>query len=157
MNEIWKPIKDYEGLYEVSNLGRVKSLNYKRTGKEKILKNSECNGYLVVSLVKNGKLKQFYVHKLVAEACILNPENKPCIDHINTIRNDNRIENLRWVTYKENMNNELTKEKLSGENSNNYGKPRSEEIKKKISESQKGVRKKHTGRQHGQAEERLEA
>ena len=138
MNEIWKPIKDYEGLYEVSNLGRVKSLNYKRTGKEKILKNSERNGYLVVSLVKNGKLKQFYVHKLVAEAFILNPENKPCIDHINTIRNDNRIENLRWVTYKENMNNELTKEKLSGENNYNYGKPRSEEIKKKISESQKG-------------------
>ena len=56
--EVWKPIKDYEGLYEISNLGRVKSLNYKRTGKEKILKNTVCNdGYLKVGLTKNGKIK----------------------------------------------------------------------------------------------------
>lgn len=53
------------------------------------------------------------IHRLIAEAFIPNPENKPCIDHINTIRHDNRIENLRWATYKENGNNEITKTNLS--------------------------------------------
>ena len=139
MHEIWKPIRDYEGFYEVSNLGGIKRLENDKNRKEKILKPYKNKlGYLCINLYRDNKVKQMYVHRLVAIAFIPNPENKPCIDHINTIRNDNRIENLRWVTYKENMNNELTKEKLSGENSNNYGKPRSEEIKKKISESQKG-------------------
>ena len=139
MHEIWKPIRNYEGLYEVSNLGGIKRLENDKNRKEKILKPYKNKlGYLCINLYRDNKVKQMYVHRLVAIAFIPNPENKPCIDHINTIRNDNRIENLRWVTYKENMNNELTKEKLSGENSNNYGKPRSEEIKKKISESQKG-------------------
>ena len=112
--EIWKSIKGYEGLYEISSLGRVKSLNYRGTGKEKLLKNIEdYKGYLTVTLTKNGKQKQFKVHRLVAEAFIPNPEGKPCIDHINTIRNDNRIENIRWVTYEENNNNPLTKKKYS--------------------------------------------
>lgn len=139
MHEIWKPIRDYEGLYEVSNLGGIKRLENDKNRKEKILKPYKNKlGYLCINLCRDNKVKQMYVHRLVAIAFIPNPENKPCIDHINTIPNDNRVENLRWVTYKENMNNELTKEKLSGKNSNNYGKPRSEEIKKKISESQKG-------------------
>ena len=141
--EIWKPIKDYEGLYEVSNLGRVKSLNYKGTGKGKILKNIECsNGYLTVSLTKNGKQKVFYIHRLVAVTFIPNPENKPCIDHINTIRTENCIWNLRWVTYEENNNNSLTKKKMSenhreqdGENNPMYGKHHSDETKRKISEN----------------------
>ena len=154
--EIWKPIKDYEGLYEVSNLGRVKSLNYRKTGKEKILKNIECNnGYLKVGLIKFGKCKMCSIHRLVAEAFIPNPEDKPCIDHINTIKNDNRVENLRWVTHKENNNNPLTKKKYSenhreqagennpmygrtGENHHMYGKHHSEETKNKMSESHKG-------------------
>ena len=139
MNEIWKPIRDYEGLYEVSNLGRIKRLGNDKNRKEKILKPYKNKlGYLRVTLSKDNKVKYMFIHRLVAIAFIPNPENKPCIDHINTIPSDNRVENLRWATYKENMNNGLTKEKLSGENSNNYGKPRSEEIKKKISESQKG-------------------
>ena len=112
--EVWKSIRDYEGLYEVSNLGRVKSLNYRKTGKKKILKNVENNkGYLTVYLTKNGKRKLFQVHRLVAETFIPNPEDKPCVDHINTIRDDNRVENLRWVTYEENNNNPLTKKKYS--------------------------------------------
>ena len=139
MEEIWKPIKDYEGLYEVSNLGRVKSLNYRGTGKEKILKNIEnSKGYFQVGLVKFGKQKVFKVHRLVAEAFIPNPENKPCIDHINTVKSDNRVENLRWVTYKENSNNEKTLEKFKGENHHFFGKHHTEETKKKISEAQKG-------------------
>ena len=146
-NEIWRPIKDYEGLYEVSNLGRVSSLDRetidtigrKHYIKCRILKQGKDNhGYLVVALTKNGKSKTVRVHRLVAEAFMPNPENKPCIDHINTIRDDNRIENLRWATPKENMNNELTKDKFEGENNPFYGKHRTEETKKKISEAKKG-------------------
>ena len=141
--EVWKPIKDYEGLYEISNLGRVKSLNYKKTGKEKILKNVENNyGYLMVGLTKNGKQKLFLVHRLVAEAFIPNPENKPCIDHINTIRTKNYVWNLRWVTHEENSNNPLTKNKMSEnhreqirENNHMYGKHHTEESKRKMSKA----------------------
>ena len=147
--EIWKPIKDFEGYYEVSNIGRVRSLNYKRTGKGKILKNIEdYKGYLEVVLTKNGKRKQFKVHRLVAEAFIPNPENKPCIDHINTIKSDNRVENLRWVTYKENSNNEKTLEKFKGENHHFFGKHHTEETKKKISEAQKGENNHMYGKHH---------
>ena len=147
--EIWKPIKDFEGYYEVSNIGRVRSLNYKRTGKEKILKNIEdYKGYLEVGLTKNGKRKQFKVHRLVAEAFIPNPENKPCIDHINTVKSDNRVENLRWVTYKENSNNEKTLEKFKGENHHFFGKHHTEETKKKISEAQKGKNNHMYGKHH---------
>lgn len=106
--EIWKDIEGYPN-YQVSSEGRVKSLNYNRTGKEKILKSrKKRNGYLEVTLCKDGKPKTFTVHRLVVQAFILNPENKPCIDHINTDCTDNRVENLRWVTQKENCNNPLT-------------------------------------------------
>ncbi|WP_394897654.1 NUMOD4 domain-containing protein [Clostridium butyricum] len=115
-NEIWKDIAGYEGLYQVSNLGRVKSLpREKWNGKsfqklnEKILKVVvNKSGYVQVALCKKSKYKNLYVHRLVARAFIDNPENKKEVDHINTIRNDNRVENLRWVTPKENNNNELT-------------------------------------------------
>lgn len=116
-NEIWKPIKGFEGLYEVSNLGRVRSLDrtiITRNGKKifykgKILKPINCsNGYLKVNLVKNKKQKTVNIHRLVAETFIPNPNNKPCVDHINTIRTDNRVENLRWATASENQYNELT-------------------------------------------------
>lgn len=137
MEEIWRPIKNYEGLYEVSNLGRVKSLNYRRTGKEEILKNTKNkNGYLVVCLFKNGNKKTFCIHRLVAEAFIPNPDNLPCVDHINTIKTKNEVTNLRWVTYEENNNNELTKEKHKG-NTNSLGYKQSEEHKKKISKANK--------------------
>lgn len=117
--EIWKDIKEYEGLYQVSNLGRVKSLNYKRMGKEKILKSTKRNNYPFVVLCKDGSPQNYYIHRLVAQAFIPNPDNKPCIDHINTDRTDNRVENLRWCTQKENCNNPITIEKKSGENNPN--------------------------------------
>lgn len=111
MIEEWKDIEGYDN-YMVSNFGRVKS-NF--NGKERILIPYiiRRTNYFQVSLSKNGKCKKFLVHRLVAEAFIHNADNKPQIDHINTDRSDNRVENLRWVTRAENMNNPLTIEKLS--------------------------------------------
>lgn len=112
--EIWKDIIGYEGLYQVSNLGRVKSLSNNFSRKEKILKNHKnSGGYLRVVLNKNRKAKRYYIHRLVSEYFIDNPNNLPQIDHINTDRTDNRVENLRWVTHKENMNNPLTIDKIN--------------------------------------------
>ena len=117
--EIWVDICGYEGLYQVSNQGRVRSLdreiyknnNVKQVSKSFILKFEKNKGYNYVHLFKNGVRKRMAVHRLVAEAFIPNPGNKPEVDHINTIRDDNRVENLHWVTPKENMENPLTKEK----------------------------------------------
>lgn len=117
MEEIWKDIKDFEGLYQVSNMGRVKSLErviLRNNGKPQTIKErfvklcKNKQGYYQVSLWKNGVEKRYLLHRLIAEHFIPNPENKPCIDHINTDHTDNRIENLRWCTYKENNNNPLT-------------------------------------------------
>lgn len=112
MEEIWKDIEDYEG-YQVSNLGRVRSLDrYNSRGywiKGCILKPTmDKKGYLNVGLSKNNQGKTFKVHRLVALHFIPNIENKPEIDHINTIKTDNRAINLRWVTPKENSNNPIS-------------------------------------------------
>ena len=115
--EIWKPVVGYEGLYEVSNLGKVKAIKWHRGEEEKEMKPyTTYKGYLRLRLTKNGKGKQFQIHRLVAEAFIPNPENKPYIDHINTDRTDNRVENLRWVTNKENCNNPISKQNYSKSN-----------------------------------------
>lgn len=73
-------------------------------------------GYLKVNLSKDGKVYTKNIHRLVAEAFIPNPENKNCVDHINTIRTDNRVENLKWVSYTENMNNPISLHGMTGEN-----------------------------------------
>lgn len=127
--EIWKPIMGYEGLYECSNLGRVRSLDRIDSNnhplKGVILKPYISNsGYLLVGLYKQQKRDRKLLHRLVAEAFIPNPDNKPEIDHINTIKTDNTVflnedgsinyekTNLRWTTRKENINNPLTKTKM---------------------------------------------
>lgn len=137
--EIWKDIPEYEGLYQVSNLGKVKSLYF---GKEKILKPSKNkDGYLHVNLWKNGKPKSFTSHKIVALAFIPNIQNLPQINHKNEIKTDNRVENLEWVSPKENCNygtiKERKSEKMKGVNNPMYGKKRTAKTKKKIGESLK--------------------
>ena len=115
--EIWKPIKGYEGFYEVSDIGRIRTIAHYTISKDgrlmfipqKIKKPSITRkGYYYVRLSQNGKGKCFKIHLLVANAFIPNVENKPFVDHINTIKTDNRACNLRWVTSKENTRNPLT-------------------------------------------------
>lgn len=99
MEEIFKDIPGYEGLYQVSNLGRVKSL-YQR--KEKILSPRPCKGYYLVALCFNNKRKDIYIHQLVAMAFLGHKPNgyKKVVDHVNDIKTDNRLENLQVVTHR---------------------------------------------------------
>lgn len=112
MNEIWKDIQGYEGLYQVSNLGRVRSLA-KMAGKSPRKETTKHSfpdkvGYIKTNLYKMGEHKQVYVHRLVAEAFIPNPENKPSVNHINGVKSDNKVCNLEWVTVSENTKHAFT-------------------------------------------------
>lgn len=161
MKEVWVTVNDYPD-YMVSNLGNVKKLNYRKSGKEKILKHIEDRyGYMTVNLYKNNKLKHFTIHKLVATHFINNPENKPQVNHIDGNKKNNRLDNLEWVTNKENMrhawdnglikapmtgkkHSNETKKKISlskigkyvGENSYNYGRKHSQETKANMKKAQ---------------------
>lgn len=134
VNERWSPIKGYEGLYEVSNYGRVRSLNYRKKGVRKVLKCYARLGYYIkVSLVKDGVRKYYRVHRLVAQAFLPQPmEGQTQVEHINTDKRDNRVQNLRWVSPKGNMANELTRYHLSISHQNP-----SPEKRKRMSEGQK--------------------
>lgn len=127
MEEIWKDIPSYEGMYQVSSFGRIRSLSrnlmyvrhcstkscevvYHLNGK--ILKQTASNGYLCVTLNKNGRSRYKAVHKLVALMFVPNPENKPVVDHVDGNRSNNHFENLRWVTAKERNINAVVRGEL---------------------------------------------
>ena len=125
MEEVWKDIKGYEGLYQVSNLGRIKSLkrfkkNHSKLQKvnEKILKLyiNKRNGYVYRNLNKNSLEKNHRVHRLVAETFIPNPNNLPQINHKDGNKQNNCVDNLEWCTCKENMQHAY---KLGLANNNN--------------------------------------
>ena len=118
MEEIWKDVVGYEGLYQVSNLGRTKSLDRivstgkgmrKHHGKILIQQLDGQKHYFQVSLSKNGKVKKIQVHCLVAQTFIPNPKNKPEVNHIDGNKQNNNVTNLEWVTTKENMQHALRK------------------------------------------------
>ena len=137
--EIWKDIEGYEGLYQISNMGRVKSVErMKWCGKgyyktpERILKARKTkNGYLLVNLWKDGKIKSYYIHRLVAQAFLDNPDNLPEVNHIDQDKTNNKVENLEFCDRSYNVNygtrNRNVAEKLRG-------RKKSEESNKKRAE-----------------------
>lgn len=148
MKEIWKSIEGFEGLYEVSNMGRVKALDRYVMNNgglqhkaERILRqNIQKSGYCMVILCKDGKTYPKKVHRLVAMVFIPNPDNKPVVDHLDANPMNNRADNLRWATVKENANNPLTRVHNSESKKGHpyYGRPLTEEERKKISDAHKG-------------------
>lgn len=136
MEEIWKDVEGFEGVYKISNLGNIRSLdrvvektNYSKLGKsfiqrqkikgKALIPSKDKYGYMRLSTQVMGERCSFKVHRLVAEAFIPNPNDDPCVNHINGVKDDNRITNLEWCTYSENykhaVDNSLI-EYFTGEN-----------------------------------------
>lgn len=168
--EEWRDIEDYKGLYQISSYGRVKSLErtvwdnrgYYRTVPEKIRKpQNNGRGYLYVALHKDGKSKNYLVHRLVACAFIPNPQSLPCLNHKDEDKYNNHMDNLEYCSYSYNTNygtrNLRASEKLKGRKPSEEtvkkivdkirGRKHSEETKKKMSE-------KHKGRKHSEEQTR---
>ena len=148
-NEIWKDIEGYEGAYQVSNRGRVKSLNYNRSGKEGILKlGKDKDGYLQVVLCKNSKLKTVKIHRLVAQTFINNPNNLPEVNHKDENKENNCADNLEWCDRKYNMNYRTVKQKIGAANQKNIRCIETGEIFSSMVEAERktGINQTHIGK-----------
>lgn len=119
--ETWKPVVGYEGLYEVSDLGRVKKVARTITKAdgtikkvdERILKPSDSNGYQIVGLYRNGVSKSNWVHRLVAQAFIPNLKNLSDVNHKDEIKTNNNLDNLEWISHRDNLNYGRRNERIS--------------------------------------------
>lgn len=129
--EIWKTIEDYPN-YQISNMGRVKSLKF---GREKIIKHSICKGYCRLQLCKEGKTKQYLVHQLVAQTFIPNPNNYIFVNHRDENKQNNMVSNLEWVTQEYNANFGTRNERISKAHK---GIKHTQETKYKIGKAHKG-------------------
>ena len=131
MKEIWKPIEGFEGLYEVSNTGKVRGVDRivkSRWGTDKVWKGKELahsikyDGYHKVTLMKDGISYYFSIHRLVANAFIPNPNNLPCVNHKDENPANNNVDNLEWCDVKYNSNYGNRNEKLSKSQTNHPAK-----------------------------------
>lgn len=141
MEEIWKDVTGYEGIYQVSNLGRVKSLDRVIKGQhfeEKIMKLQTNNGYKWLWLNKDGKRKAKRINRLVAEEFIPNPDNLPCVGHKDDIpsKENNTVENLYWTTFEDNNKTPNRRMRLS---KSLKGREFSEQTKRKMSENHANI------------------
>lgn len=125
MEEVWKDIKDYEGLYQVSNFGKIRKLRFINNicNKNKIffITPQKVNGYYHVVLYKNGKYKDKLLHRLIAETFIPNIKNYLEVNHKNGDKTDNRVENLEWCTRKQNMQHAVKTGLYISPNKGRYG------------------------------------
>ncbi len=149
MEEVWRPVVGLEGRYEVSNLGRVKTLHHMNSSRVQIMK-TEFNGedYERVEFRVDGVRHKYAVHRLVAEAFVPNPESKPCVDHIDGNRRNNHACNLRWCTHQENMNYPGVRKTMSDQRMGNKNHMFGKKMPKESCEKMSIAHKKLVGAKH---------
>ena len=145
--EEWKSIPGYEGLYEVSNLGRVRSVErcdrFNRKIVSKILKPNYVSGYLRVGMYKNKTFKYYLIHRLVAQAFLPNPDNLPQVNHKDEDKSNNRVDNLEWCDRSYNMNYGTVQQRRIQTNINNGKYTGNSKTKEYIKEYSKKYKKEH--------------
>ena len=145
--EEWKSIPGYEGLYEVSNLGRVRSVErcdrFNRKIVSKILKPNYVSGYLRVGMYKNKTFKYYLIHRLVAQAFLPNPDNLPEVNHKDEDKSNNRVDNLEWCDRSYNMNYGTVQQRRIQTNINNGKYTGNSKTKEYIKEYSKKYKKEH--------------